>query len=121
LAAFNAKDTASLFSLYDPHTVYANAASPRMDGIEAVMPWYEEVFQEPSLHVFFIEETLFESDGLALIAGKYHFKNLQADGSYQPGGGGRVALVFRRAADGRWLLAYDIDNNPPDVSAADFE
>ncbi|MGH3643993.1 MAG: YybH family protein [Mycobacterium sp.] len=121
LAAFNAKDSQTLFSLYDPDTVYANSGSGRMDGVEGLRPWYEEVFEDRSLRVLFKEETLFEDDALALIAGKFHFRNLQADGSYQSGGCGRVALLFRRAKDGAWRLAYDIDNKAPDVFPTDFE
>ena len=121
LAAFNAKDSKTLFSLYDPETVYANSRSGRMDGVEGLRPWYERVFKDGSLRVLFKEETLFEVDGLALIAGKFHFRNLQADGSHRSGGCGRVALLFRRDKDGAWRLAYDIDNEAPDVFPADFE
>jgi ketosteroid isomerase-like protein len=120
LAAFNAKDTTTLFSLYDPNTVYANANAARMDGVAGLRPWYVEALEDPSLRVFFIEETLFESEDLAFIAGKYHFKHIQVGGRYEHGACGRVALLFRRAADGEWLLAYDIDNSPPDVTPADF-
>lgn len=121
LAAFNAKDLETLFSSYDPETVYANAGAPLMKGIDSLKPWYERVLEDRSLHVYFKEETLFESDGLALIAGKYHFRNKHDDGSSVPGPAGRVAILFRRAADGRWKLAYDMDNTPPDASPSDFE
>lgn len=121
LAAFNAKDSKTLFSLYDPETVYANSGSGRMDGVEGLRPWYEAVFKDRSLCVLFKEETLFEVNGLALIAGKFHFRYLQADGSHRPGGCGRVALLFREDEDGAWRLAYDIDNEAPDVLPVDFE
>jgi len=120
LKAFNTKDADTFFTLYDPDTVYANAGAALMTGVEGLRPWYEEAFKDQSLRVYFKEETLFESDGMALIAGKYHFKKLQGDGRLEPGASGRVALLYRRATDGRWLLAYDIDNTPPDSSAADF-
>lgn len=121
LAAFNAKDADTLFSIYDPETVYANAGAPLMQGVASVKPWYDRVLEDRSLRVYFKEETLFESDGLALIAGKFLFKNLEEDGSYSPGSAGRVAVLFRRAEDGQWKLAYDMDNRPPDASPSDFE
>ncbi|HWD01315.1 MAG TPA: nuclear transport factor 2 family protein [Amycolatopsis sp.] len=120
LTAFNEKDADTLFSLYDPDTVYANAGAARMEGVDGLKPWYEEVLKDSSLRVYFKEETLFDSEDLALIAGKFHFRNHSADGSFTPGPAGRVAVLFRRSPDGQWKLAYDMDNTPPDVSAADF-
>jgi hypothetical protein len=60
------------------------------------------------------EETLFAGDGLALIAGKYRFRPTVVTSPATPGGS-------PWCSDGRWLLAYDIGNTAPDVSAADFD
>lgn len=103
LTAFNEKDADTLFSLYDPDTVYANAGAARMEGVDGLKPWYEEVLKDSSLRVYFKEETLFDSEDLALIAGKFHFRNHSADGSFTPGPAGRVAVgvspVSRRAVE----------------------
>ena len=33
---------------------------------------------------------------------------------------GRAMLVFRKSKSGEWLLLFDMDNSPSDVTVADF-
>ena len=120
LAAFNAKDIDALKSFYDPESYYANAAAPMVHGIEPIMTWYEQAFAvvEGTLH--FKEEFLFEESAMALLVGKYYFEPPSGDAADAENATGRVALVYRRVAGDRWLLLFDMDNTPPDVSPADF-
>lgn len=119
LAAFNAKDLDALKSFYDPESYYANAAAPMYHGVEAIMSWYEQAFRMVAGTLHFKEEFLIEEANMALLVGKYYF----APPSGEPAAknaSGRVALVYRRAPDNRWLLLFDMDNTPPDVSPDDF-
>ena len=120
LAAFNAKDLDALMACYDPDIVYANASAPLRRGVAQVRASFEPAMAAPGMRLRFSEETLVEGSELALIAGKYLFEQVQPNGEAAAGSAGRVVLLYRRSADGRWLLAYDADNAPPDVSAADF-
>lgn len=119
LSAFNAKDIDRLCSLYDPDSLYANAAAPLARGIFEIKPWYETAFANVEGSLLFKEESLFQGSDMALLVGKYYFK---PPSSNEAGGDtGRVALVYRRADDGRWLLLFDMDNTPPDVAPQDFD
>lgn len=117
--AFNERDVETLFTLYDPESLYANAGTAMMQGIEEIKPWYEGVFSSLEGSLLFKEEHAFQDGGLALLVGKYFFQPLEG----QPpsdSAAGRVALVYRKAEDGRWLLLFDMDNTPPDCRPADF-
>lgn len=122
LTAFNAKDSDALFALYDPESIYANAAAPLMRGIEEIRPWYEQAFKviEGTLH--YKEEAAFIESGMAVLLGAYYFA--PPDGVTPPEDAqltGRVLLAYRRNDAGEWKLLFDIDNTPPDVTPALFD
>lgn len=118
LTAYNHKDRDAFYALYDPAIVYTSEHAPIRRGLDQVKDAFAPAFADQTSRLSFREEALFASTDLALISGTYHFSTLEADGSLQPGNSGRVALVYRKGADGRWLLVFDTDNSPPD--AADF-
>ena len=118
LTAFNHKNPDAFYRLYDPEIVYANEHAPLRRGLDQVRDSFTDAFATPESRISFREEALFASADLALITGTYHFAMLAVDDSLTAGASGRVALLYRRAADGRWLLTFDIDNTPPD--AADY-
>jgi ketosteroid isomerase-like protein len=119
LSAFNTKNIESLCSLYDPQSLYANAAAPLAHGIEQIKPWYSDAFAMVNGTLLFKEEALFQESTMALLVGKYYFK-APAGNDESCGDTGRVALVYRLSEDGRWLLLFDMDNTPPDITAQDF-
>ncbi|KAB7615313.1 DUF4440 domain-containing protein [Amylibacter sp. SFDW26] len=121
LAAFNAKDIDTLFTLYDPESVYANAGAPLMVGADQIRGWYAQAFQSIEGTLLFKEEKLFLEGTMALIVGKYFFQPPEGVGVPDDANlTGRVSLVYRKPADGKWGLLFDMDNTPPDVSPADF-
>lgn len=119
LAAFNAKDIDALMALYDPESSYANAGAPFITDLESIRTRYTATFAGVSGTLLFKEEKAFASADMGLIVGKYYFK--PPEGAEGDGPAGRVALVYRKAADGSWGLLFDMDNSPPDVSASDFK
>lgn len=121
LAAFNAKDVGALKSYYDPESYYANAAAPMYHGVDAIMTWYEQAFAAVAGKLHFKEEFLIEESNMALLVGKYYFAPPAGDPAPADNATGRVALVYRRAPGNRWLLLFDMDNTPPDVSPGDFD
>ena len=119
MKAFNERDIETLFTLYAPESLYANAGTAMMQGIERIKPWYEAMFASLEGSLLFKEEHAFQEGGLALLVGKYFFQPPEG----QPpsdSAAGRVALLYRKAEDGRWLLLFDMDNTPPDCSPTDF-
>ncbi|MGD1857655.1 MAG: YybH family protein [Leptolyngbyaceae cyanobacterium] len=119
LKAFNQRDVEALLKLYDSESLYANAGAAMMQGIEEIKPWYEGVFANIEGKLLFKEEHAFQDGRLALLVGKYFFQSPVGQAPSN-NAAGRVALVYRRADDGRWRLLFDMDNAPPDCTPADF-
>ncbi|MET1411401.1 nuclear transport factor 2 family protein [Roseibium sp. HPY-6] len=121
LKAFNENDIDTLFTLYDPESIYANASAPLMRGVDEIKPWYEQAFRmiEGTLH--HKEEAVFIEGKMALLLGIYYFE--PPAGVTPPEDAhltGRVALAYRRNDAGEWKLLFDMDNTPPDVTPTDF-
>ena len=119
LAAFNAKDIDALMALYDPESSYANANAPYRTTLEDIREGFAAGFSALNATLQFKEETAVAGSDMGLLVGKYYFAPPQGETS--PGPTGRVALVYRKQADGSWKLLFDMDNAPPDVSPADFQ
>ncbi len=116
LRAFNTKDRTGFLDLYDPQVVYANEHAPLRRGIDEVDAAFAGAFADAGARIDFREEALFVSSEMALITGTYHFSAVYDASVTSPGSSGRVALLYRLSADGRWLLSFDIDNSPPDAA-----
>ncbi|MEM8977112.1 MAG: nuclear transport factor 2 family protein [Pseudomonadota bacterium] len=121
LAAFNAKDVDELIALYDPESVYANAAAPLLRGVDQIKPWFQNAFPNINGTLRYKEETAFLEGTMALLSGIYYFEP-PAGVTLTEGDNltGRVLVAFRRNPAGEWKLLFDIDNTPPDVSPALF-
>lgn len=117
LEAFNAKDLDRLVALYDPESVYANAAAPLMRGIDQIMPWYAGAFDAIEGTLLYKEEQAFVDQNLGIVIGAYYFKPPEGEA---PEMTGRVALLYRRNEKGEWKLLFDMDNTPPDVTPEIF-
>jgi ketosteroid isomerase-like protein len=117
LAAFNDKDIDTLFTLYDPDSLYANASAPLMRGVEQIKPWYKEAFQMIEGTLIHNEETAFIDGNIAMLLGAYYFCPPEgispADDTNLTG---RVVLIYRRNLKGEWKLLFDMDNTPPDIT-----
>lgn len=117
LQRFNAKDQDNFFQLFHPDILYANGASPLMRGLTQIKPWYQEMWKQLDSQAIVKEEQITISGDMALFVGRFFFKPNHDD---QAGETGRVALVYRKNENGVWLLAFDMDNRPPDVLPQDF-
>lgn len=121
LTAFNAKDIDTLFILYDPESVYANAGAPLMRGVDEIRPWYEQALSQMVGTLLYKEEAAIQDGNLAMLLGAYYFE--PPAGVTPPADAhltGRVSLIYRRNDKGEWKLLFDMDNTPPDVSPESF-
>ena len=118
LAAFNAKDVDALMALYDEDSSYAGASGPYISGLENIRERYAAGFDFIDGTLLFQEEKAIAGEDMGLLVGKYYFQPPTT--SLTAGPTGRVALVYRKQADGSWKLLFDMDNVPPDVSPDDF-
>lgn len=118
LAGFNSKNREDFFPLFHPEAIYANDGSPLMRGPSEIRPWYEQAFETIAARVLFKEEAIVAEGNMAFVVGKFYME--PTDGEEGSGESGRVAMVLRRNPRGKWLLALDMDNRPPDSVPADF-
>ena len=121
LQAFNNKDYEAFSALYDPEVLYSNNSAPLKRGATEVVSSFKPAFSSEIGTLQFLEEAVFQDGNLALIVGKFYFRPSDDTDPDETGATGRVALVYRRSLDGRWLLLYDMDNKPPDSKPEDFE
>ena len=121
LTAFNEKDHDALFGLFHPEMIYANDGVPLMRGTAQIQPWYEQAFKMIDGRALFREEAIVVQGDTALVVGTFYFEPGKADApDSEAGAAGRVAMIWRREADGPWLLSFDMDNRPPDALPEDF-
>ena len=121
LKAFNENDIETLFSLYDPESLYANPDSPLMKGIDEIKPWYEEAVPQLEGTLLHKEEAAFVEGGMGFIVGSYFLR--LPEGVVPTDENtliGRTCLIYRRDKDGLWKLLFDMDHVPPDVFPSDF-
>jgi len=119
LQAFEARDLDALIDLYAEDSLYANAASPLMRGSAEIKPWFAGAFEAVDGRMEVLEEACSVHGDTALLIGKYFLRPNSRPP--QAGDAGRVALVFKRHADGTWKILFDMDNTPPDATPAAFE
>ncbi len=117
LIAFNSKNEDDLFALFHPEMIYANDGAALMRGTDQVQPWYQQAFQMMTGRALFREEAIVIEGNSALVVGKFYFEPAEEGGI---GETGRVAMIWRKAPQGQWLLSFDMDNRPPDSLAEDF-
>ncbi len=121
LVAFNTKDRDALFALFHPDMIYANDGVPLMRGAKQIHPWYDQAFKMLDGRALFREEAIVIEGNSALVVGTFYFEPGNADTpESEAGSAGRVAMVWRRTADGPWLLCFDMDNRPPDALPENF-
>ena len=117
--AFNDKDVEALMALYDSDINYASPSGPLLKGIEQVRPRYESSFDLIKGTLRYIEEEVTVEGGMAVVLLKFYFQP-PAGVKIEDPSTGRAMLVFRKSKSGEWLLLFDMDNSPSDVTVADF-
>jgi uncharacterized protein (TIGR02246 family) len=98
--AWSAKDAAALARLFFPGGMALPNGSPPAVGNEAIAAEYAKNAGGP-LSLRAIAFT--QSTDLAYIVGGFSQSSAEPDA-------GKFVLVLRRGADGKWLIAADIDN-----------
>lgn len=98
-AAWRARDAAALAALFDPDGFVFSNGSPPVRGRAAIEAHYEGAGGPLYLRAF-----AYAAEGkIAYILGGFTHQAGQPDD-------GKYTLTLRRAADGRWLIASDMDN-----------
>ena len=103
--AFNSGDLDGLVALYEKNAVFVAEASRTVTGHGAIREAYEGYLaMGPKMALQTV--AAFESDGLALLHGRWSLKGTGPDGS-EIRMTGRNSEVVRRQPDGTWLFIID--------------
>ena len=106
-------------ALYDSDINYASPSGPLLKGIDQVRPRYERSFGLIKGTLRYIEEEVTVEHDMAVVLLKFYFQPPE-DMKIEDPSTGRAMLVFRKSKTGKWLLLFDMDNSPSDVTVADF-
>lgn len=106
--AYNKKDIESFMSLYAPDTIYANANSGFIKGIDNVKAWHNKAFAETKGKLKYVQESLTVKGNLGVVLINYTIEPNGAQKTEEDYDG-RAMLVFRKATFGKWFLLYDMD------------
>ncbi len=112
---YRAGDLESLMTLYTDDVVVALHGQPALYGKQAVRDYFATRIGKAET-VFELDYEVVEIHGdIAWIISKYwlHATDRETGSVYRDAG--RSMLVYKKGADGRWLIAADLDQATPDV------
>ena len=113
---YKAGDLDGLMTLYMDDVVVALHGQPALYGKAAVRDYFSTRIGKAET-VFELDYELVEVHGdIAYIISKYWLHATDRDSGEVYKDAGRSLLVYKRAADGRWKIAADIDQATPDVA-----
>ena len=103
--AFNSGDLDAIVALYEKNAVLMAEASRTVTGPDAIRDAYAGYLaMRPTMSLETV--TAFESDGLALLHGRWSLRGTGPDGA-EIQMTGRSSEVLRRQPDGTWLFIID--------------
>lgn len=112
---YTAGDLDSLMTLYTDDVVVALHGQPALFGKQAVRDYFASRIGKAETE-FELEYEVERVEGdIAWIVSKYWLIAVDRATGTTYRDAGRSMLVYRRSADGRWLIAADLDQATPDV------
>lgn len=111
-AAYNAGDMAAVAALFTDDAVDQPGDAPAVTGRAAIQQFLAGMHTQMPARIHIAPATRFEGHGdMAIAAGPFH---MMVDSATTLNA--KYLVVFKRQADGKWLLAYDansMDAPPP--------
>lgn len=116
---FEAGDTESLRAMYEPDAVLMSHGSEPHVGVDAILAFLgRNKAAGNRVTIDFANEDITIDGNRAYLTAKYWMTIALANGKVIDVMG-RSFLVYKKSAEGRWRLWRDMDNQAPDVLAAD--
>lgn len=116
---FEAGDTESLRAMYEPDAVLMSHGSEPHVGVDAILAFLgRNKAAGNRITIDFANEDITIDGNRAYLTAKYWMTITLANGKVIDVMG-RSFLVYKKSAEGRWRLWRDMDNQAPDVLAAD--
>ena len=112
---YRSGDLEALMTLYTDDVVVALHGQPALYGKAAVREYFSTRIGKAE-SVFELDYEVVEVHGdIAYIISKYWLHATDKETGVVYKDAGRSMLVYKRGADGRWLIAADLDQATPDV------
>lgn len=111
MACLDAGDLEGMLATCDPEVVVANERQPTTFGIEAIREKFAPRIAAARTRSSFETEHLAVYDGFALVVGRFRVEATDKATGETRTAEGRLALNYRRHADGSWKMLFDMDNN----------
>jgi len=113
---YEAGDLDGLMTLYMDDVVVALHGQPALFGKDAVREYFSTRIGKSEAK-FELEYEVSEIHGeIAYLISKYWLRAVNKESGYVYKEAGRSMLVYKKAADGKWKIAADIDQATPDVA-----
>jgi ketosteroid isomerase-like protein len=105
--------------LYEPDAWLMTNGAPVAKGVDAILAFLRRNKASGNRVSFAVSPELITIEGRhGYLISKYWMSITKADGA-KIDAAGRSFLVFKRGRDRKWRIWRDIDNQSPDVTAAD--
>jgi len=113
---YQAGDLEGLMALYTDSPTVALHGQPLLEGRQAVRAFFAPAMGRAEVDFTIAVEAIEVHGDVAHLMSKYWLEARPHDGGEPYRDAGRSLLIYRRAADGRWLIHVDIDQATPDVT-----
>lgn len=116
VTAFKAGDIDALMALYTPDAFLALHGQPAMRGTDAIRDYFAPKLGTAEVEFLLDFEEIQVHGDVAHLVSKYWYLSVPKAGGTPLRDAGRSALIYKKAADGSWLIYLDIDQQTPDVT-----
>lgn len=111
LTSLDAGNLQGMLDTCDPECIVANERTPTTIGIDHIATKYGPRIEAAMFKSGFdVEHTAIYGD-FAIVMGHFDVEVTDKASGKIGGGSGRLALGYRRHADGSWKMVFDMDNN----------
>ncbi|HTT66885.1 MAG TPA: DUF4440 domain-containing protein [Gemmatimonadales bacterium] len=111
-AAVAVGDVAGMTAGYSPDAMVQPPSMPMVKGMQAIRQFYQAM-SSVKVTIQLTQETADGSGDFMYTTGRYHYQQMPAETG--PSEDGKYLEVFRRGADGKWMLVAESwsPNAPP--------
>ncbi|HXY19868.1 MAG TPA: DUF4440 domain-containing protein [Gemmatimonadales bacterium] len=103
-AAVAAGDTAGMTAMYAPDAMVQPPNMPAVHGMQAIRGFYKAM-TSVKVNIQLAQETADGAGDFMYTTGRYHYQQMPAETG--PSEDGKYLEVFRRGADGKWMLVAE--------------
>lgn len=111
LTSLDSGNLQGMLDTCDPECITANEKSPTTVGIQHISEKYTPRIDAATFKSGFDIQHMAIYGDFAMVLGHFDVEMTNKASGEKSGGLGRLALGYRRHADGSWKMVFDMDNN----------